>query len=168
VRHEFALLLVIALPLSAADNIYESPAGHQCLVEVLRKSAWGLGGPFERAAFITEQPDGTLGCVEWPAMHTYHAEQFRGLIPPQAIAIVHTHPVQFQMPSVQDNDEATRLGIPIYTLTIRGVYKSVPGQERAVMITNKQSWITERPSLTAPLRADKLSIDVKSDGLANK
>jgi len=167
VKHALPLLFAIALPLSAADNVYESPAGHQCLVEVLRKSGWGLAGPFERAAFIVQKLDGTLGCEEWPSVHAYHAEQFHGAIPPQAIAIVHTHPVNYPMPSEHDNKEATRLAIPIYTLTIRGVYKSVPGVQGAVMITNRQSWIRETPSL-APLRADKLSIDVKSDGLANK
>lgn len=167
-RPALPLLLLFALPLFAADNVYESPSGHQCLVEILRKSGWGLGGPFERAAFIVENLDGSLGCQEWPSVHEYQSEKFRGAIPPQAIAIVHTHPVQFPKPSEQDNGEATRLGIPIYTLTIRGVYKSMPGQAQAVMITNRQSWIRETPSLKNPLRADKLSVDVKSDGLANK
>jgi hypothetical protein len=167
-RRALPLLLLIALPLAAADNVYQSPIAHQCLVDLLRKSGWGLAGPFERAAFITEQLDGTLGCQEWPSMHTYHTEQFHGGIPPQAIAIVHTHPVQFPKPSEEDAAEATRLGIPIYTITIRGVYKSEPGAQYALVITDKQSWIRETPGLTAPLRADKLSIDVKSDGLANK
>jgi len=168
VRRALPLLLLFALPLFAADNVYESPSGHKCLVEILRRSGWGLGGPFERAAFIIENLDGSLGCKEWPSAHEYHAEKFFGAIPPQAIAIVHTHPVQFPMPSKQDDAEATRLGIPIYTLTIRRVYKSVPGQDQAVLITDRQSWIRETPSLKPPLRADKLPVDVKSDGLANK
>lgn len=167
-RRALPLLLLFALPIFAADNVYESPSGHQCLVETLRKSAWGLGGPFERAAFIIENLDGTLGCQEWPAVHDYRSEKFHGAVPPQAIAIVHSHPVQFPKPSGQDNQEATRLGIPIYTLTIRGVYKSVPGQDRAVLITGQQSWIREKPPLKTPLRADKLPVDVKSDGLTNK
>ena len=167
-RRALPLLLLFALPLFAADNVYESPSGHKCLVEILRRSAWGLGGPFERAAFIIENLDGSLGCQEWPAIHAYHSEQFHGAVPPQAIAIVHSHLVQFPKPSEQDSEEATRLGVPIYTLTIRGVYKSVPGQEHAVLITDRQSWIRETPSLKPPLRADKLPVDVKSDGLANK
>jgi hypothetical protein len=168
VRRALPLLLLFAVPIFAADNVYDSPSGHQCLVEVLRKSGWGLGGPFERAAFITEQLDGSLGCQEWPSVHEYRTEKFFGAIPAQAIAIVHTHPVQFPKPSKQDDAEATRLGIPIYTLTIRGVYKSVPGQDHVVMIADRQSWIRETPSLKPPLRADKLAVDVKSDGLSNK
>ena len=166
-RRALPLLLLFALPLAAADSVYQSATAHRCLVELLRKSGWGLAGPFERAAFITEQLDGTLGCQEWPSMHAYRSEQFHGGIPPMAIAIVHTHPVQFPKPSEQDAEEATRLGIPIYTITIRGVYKSEPGAQHAIVITDKQSWIRETPGLTA-LRADKLSVDVKSDGLANK
>lgn len=167
-RRAFPLLLLIALPVAAADNVYDSATAHRCLVEILRKSAWGIGGPSERAAFIVEQNDGTLGCQEWPSMHTYHSEQFRGAMPPQVIAIVHTHPVQFPMPSGQDNEEATHLGIPIYTITIRGVYKSEPGGTHAVKITDKQSWIRDTPPSTAALRTNKLPIDVHSDGLANK
>ena len=145
-RRAFPLLLLIALPLAAADNVYQSPTAHQCLVEILRKSGWGLAGPFERAAFITQELDGTLGCREWPSMHTYRSEQFHGDIPPQAIAIVHTHPVQFPKPSEQDAEEATRLGIPIYTITIRAVYKSEPGAQRAVVIAERQGWIWEVPA----------------------
>lgn len=165
-RRALPLVFLFALPLAAADNVYESPSGHQCLVEILRKSAWGLGGPSERAAFITEQLDGALRCEEWPAMHTYHAEHYHGAVPPQAIAIAHTHPVNFPFPSVQDEEEATRLGIPIYTITIRGVYKSMPGVRYAVMITNRQAWIRETPSLAA-LQASG-STAAKSDTASNR
>src|SRR2546423_840839 len=161
-RRALPLLLLIALPLTAADNVYQSPAAHRCLVELLRKSGWGLAGPFERAAFITEQLDGTLGCQEGPSMHTYHTEQFHGDIPPQAIAIVHTHPVQFPKPSEQDAEEATRIGIPIYTITIRGVDKSEPGAQRAIAITEEQAWNRPTAHPTA-VRAEKLSTDAKSD-----
>src|SRR5262245_17672952 len=118
-RRAIPLLLMLALPALAADNIYDSAAGHKCLVDLLRKNAWGLSGPYERAEFIIEQPDGSLTCEEWPAMHSFNAEHFHGAVPRDAIAIVHTHPVQFPFPSPQDNEEATRLGIPVYTLTIR-------------------------------------------------
>lgn len=165
-RRALPLLFLIAIPLAAADNVYESPITHRCLVELLRKSGWGLAGPFERAAFITEQVDGSLGCEEWPSMHAYHSEQFRGAIPPQAIAIVHTHPVQYPMPSFQDNEEATRLGIPIYTITIRGVYKSLPGEKSARLITDKQSWIRETPRGTT-LQASG-SATTRTDAATNR
>ena len=160
--------LALALPLQAADAIYESASGHDCFVDLLKKSAWGLSGPWERAAFVVINNDGTYGCIEWPNLHSYQAEGFYGIVPKNAVAIVHTHPVQFQRPSPHDDEEATRLDLPIYTITIRGVYKSLPGEEHAVVITNRQAWINEKHPLTAGLRPDRLSADVNSNGVSNK
>ncbi|HEY6844167.1 MAG TPA: hypothetical protein VI391_08370 [Thermoanaerobaculia bacterium] len=161
------LLFALALPLQAADAIYESAAGHDCFVKLLKESGWGLGGPYERAAFVVVNNDGTYGCIEWPNLHVYQAEGFYGTVPSNAVAIVHTHPVQFVRPSPHDDEEATHLDLPIYTLTIRGVYKSIPG-EPAVMITDKQSWINNKRPLTAGLRPDRLPADVNSNGVSNK
>ena len=164
----FLLAIAFAVPLFAADDIYDSAAGHRCLVDLLRKTAWGLAGPYERAEFIIANPDGTLTCSEWPADHGYQAEHFKGAIPKNTIAIAHTHPVQFPRPSYQDGEEANRLRIPIYTLTIRGVYKSVPDQKLPEVVTDRQSWIKETPASTASLRPNKLPVDVQADGLSNK
>jgi len=161
------LFALLALPLQASDAIFESAAGHACFVDLLKRSGWGLGGPWERAAFVVQNNDGTYGCIEWPSLHVYQAESFYGLIPPNTVAIVHTHPVQFVHPSSNDDEEATRLDLPIYTLTIRGVYKSVPG-ENAVVITDRQSWIRDKPPLTAGLRPNGLPADVNGNGVSNK
>jgi len=167
VRRLLPLLFALALPLQASDAVYESAAGHACFVDLLRKSGWGLAGPWERAAFVVVDNDGTYRCVEWPSIHVYQAESFSGMIPPNTVAIVHTHPVQFTRPSYHDDDEATRLDLPIYTITIRGVYKSVPG-EKAVTITDKQAWVNEKRPLTAGLRPNGLPADVNSNGVTNK
>jgi len=162
------LALALAVPMFASDDIYDSAVGHKCLVDLLRKTAWGLGGPYERAEFIIANPDGTLTCEEWPGAHSFQAEHFRGAIPPNTIAIVHTHPVQFPRPSEQDQEEASRLGIPVYTLTIRGVFKSMPDQRLPEVVTDRQSWIKETPASTASLRPNKLPVDVQGYGLSNK
>jgi len=169
-RRAIPILFACSLALSAfaSDNVYDSAEGHKCLVDLLRKSAWGLGGPYERAEFIIENPDGTLTCSEWPGAHSYQAEHFRGAVPHNTIAIVHTHPVQYPRPSEQDEDEASRLGMPVYTLTIRGVYKSMPDQRLPELVTDRQSWIKETPPSTATLRPNKLPVDVQGDGLSNK
>src|SRR2546423_49493 len=62
------------------------------------------------------------------------------------IPIVHTHPVAYPRPSEQDKLEATRLGIPIYVLSIEGVYKAVPGAERETTIVKRQAWIRQVPN----------------------
>lgn len=167
VKRLLPLLLALALPLQAADAIYDSAAGHDCFVNLLKKSGWGLGGPYERAAFVVVNNDGTYGCIEWPNLHVYQGEGFYGKVPTNAVAIVHTHPVQFVRPSPHDNDEATELDLPIYTITIRGVYKSIPGEPER-MITDKQSWIRETRPLVAGLRPNGLPANVNSNGVLNK
>lgn len=147
-KHAIHLLFLFALPLYAADDIFDTVDGHACFREILRKSGWGLAGPYERAAFVIEQSDGSIACAEWPSMHTYHAEEFRGDVPEHTIAIAHTHPAEYPLPSQHDYDEATRLGIPVYTITIRAVYKSMPGDRQRYVITEKQSWIRETPATT--------------------
>ena len=167
VKRLLPLLLALALPLQAADGIYDSAAGHDCFVNLLKKSGWGLGGPYERAAFVVVNNDGTYGCIEWPNLHVYQAEGFYGKVPANAVAIVHTHPVQFVRPSPHDDEEATQLDLPIYTITIRAVYKSTP-DDREVLLANKQSWINETRPLVAGLRPNGLPADVNSNGVSNK
>jgi hypothetical protein len=144
-KRAILLLLFAALPLSASDRIFDSVVGHDCFRALLQKNGWGLAGPYERAEFILQQDDGSLTCQEWPSIHSYLGEQFHGVVPPHTIAIAHTHPAQFPLPSEHDNDEAVRLGLPVYTISIRGVYKSIPGAARAEVITSQQSWIRETP-----------------------
>lgn len=166
----FALLLALAVPLHAADDVFDSVAGHDCFRELLRKSGWGLAGPYERAAFVVEQSDGSIACEEWPSLHSYHSEEFHGMVPPHTIAIAHTHPAEYPLPSPHDDDEATRLGIAIYTITVRGVYKSLPGGPPLHQITNKHSWIDEKPGLAAAaaLRPDKFAVDLNRDRLSDE
>ena len=127
------------------DAIFDSPVGHTCFRDLLQKAGYGLAGPYERAAFVIEQNDGSMVCRPWPSMHSYLSESFHGLMPERTLAIVHTHPVEYRMPSEKDREEATRLGIPIYVVTLRGVYKAIPGAPQVAMLADQQSWIREAP-----------------------
>ncbi len=147
-------LVVFALaPLAPAttierDAIFATQVGHDCFRDLLKKAAWGLSGPFERAAWIVETSDGSFACQEWPSTNSYLSESFYGIIPTHAVGIVHTHPVAFPMPSFQDRREATRLGMPIYVVTIRGVYKAVPGAPRVATLADEQSWTRTKAPAT--------------------
>src|SRR5947209_1109703 len=145
-RRAILLLFVVAAPLYAEVELFDTVEGHGCFRDLLHKSGWGLAGPAERAAFVVEQSDGSIQCQEWPAMNIYHGDLFHGVPPQNTIAIVHTHPAAYPLPSEHDNDEATRLGLPIYTVTIRAVYKSLPGDPKFHALTVKQSWIRQTPS----------------------
>ena len=107
------LAVLLLLPIAARANddpVFDSPAMRVCFVDLLRKVGWGLAGPFERAAFVIEGADGSLSCDPWPSTHGYLTESFHGIVPEHAIAIVHTHPVRFPMPSQQDQDDQSGHG----------------------------------------------------------
>jgi hypothetical protein len=140
--------MIVSAPAMAEepDVIFDNVVGKMCFRDLLRDSGWSLNGPWERAAFVIQQSDGSIACQCWPSRHSYLTESFNGLIPENTIAIVHTHPVEFPKPSQKDKDEATRLGIPIYVLTIRGVYKAVPGVRNTATVLEHQAWYRQVPN----------------------
>jgi len=71
----------------------------------------------EQAAFLTEHSDGTLGCVLWPATTERDALTFHGAIPIGTIAVLHTHPRQWQDPSAQDALLSKRLDMSVVVVT---------------------------------------------------
>jgi hypothetical protein len=87
----------------------------------------GTHPEYERAAFITEQPDGTLALLHWPFDHLRDQAQWRAKLPPHAIAIVHTHPIGQPRPSYNDMMVATRIGIPVIAVTRLSVCIAMPG-----------------------------------------
>jgi hypothetical protein len=71
----------------------------------------------EQAAFLTEQPDGSLACVLWPATTERAASTFHGDVPADTIAVLHTHPRQWQDPSAQDGILSKQLGLSVVVVT---------------------------------------------------
>ncbi len=138
-------LLLLAAPAMAADTIFESDSGRGCFSRILKDSGWGLLGPFEHAAFIVERVDGSFDCVKWPHVHSYLGESYHGVVPPGTVAIAHTHPVEFRYPSIQDKEEATRIGLPIYVLTILGVYRTDPQKNNVAELALGRRWMKQRP-----------------------
>jgi Prokaryotic homologs of the JAB domain len=104
-----ALLLLAAL---------SSPQAHFWYDDLLARSGYG-NLPFERAAFLIREADGTLTTQPWPDASFRHAT-FRGAIPQRTIAIVHTHPKGEPRPSWRDRQEAKRLGIAVIVVTSDG------------------------------------------------
>ena len=140
------MVLIVPAMADEHDAIFDNVIGKMCFRDLLRDSGWSLNGPWERAAFVIQNPDGSIQCQLWPAKHSYLAESFNGLVPEHTIAIVHTHPVDYPRPSEQDKQEATRLGMPIYVLTIQGVYKAIPSVDVVTTVTKHQAWIRQVPN----------------------
>ena len=76
---------------------------------------------FEHAAFIARDGDGSLRLIEWPWTHGFRSTEWRGPLPPNVVAIIHTHPKQIPLPSDRDVRTAMRLKIPVFALTPRSV-----------------------------------------------
>jgi hypothetical protein len=84
---------------------------------LLKDAQWGISR-FEQAAFAVHERDGRIDFVRWPASrrHDFRAD-YRGSMPANAFAIVHTHPNGYPEPSSNDVAVARRLGIPVYVVT---------------------------------------------------
>jgi len=142
-------LLILALlpadPLRAAisDGLFSIGTARGYFQDVMRASLTGRPD-MERAAFIVGHGDGSLSCQFWPPMSRYHQEVFHGGLPPGTVAIIHTHPGDSPRPSADDQFEADRLGIPIYVLTRRDVYKAEPGQRTATAVVISKPWLNDR------------------------
>ena len=83
------------------------------------------GGDFtvERAAFVIAEPDGRLKLEHWPQVRAYRSEKFYGIVPPNTIAIIHTHPrFSDPRPSTSDLDEARRVGLPFWVVSRAALY----------------------------------------------
>lgn len=87
---------------------------------LLAAARWGTT-QYERAAFATIASDGKLEFVLWPRSDRELRADFAGAQPAGTIAIVHTHPNCYPLPSDHDAEVARRLGIRVYTLTRNAV-----------------------------------------------
>ena len=135
------MLMLSFVAAAAIDLLATSESGRAAFNEVLRQGWWGFTRT-ERAVFVISREDGTFGCVAWPAHHVEGSEMFYGRIPDATVAIIHTHPLEWPLPSLQDRAEADRLGIPIYVVTPRRVTKALPGERRAVEVARNPRWLT--------------------------
>ncbi|HEY0142306.1 MAG TPA: Mov34/MPN/PAD-1 family protein [Thermoanaerobaculia bacterium] len=111
-------LLLAALPILVVptDAIRQSPDAQRCFAQLLELSGHGRRND-ERAAFLTWEGSGRVGCVVWPATNQHRRASYRGKWPENTAAIAHTHPRSQPEPSVQDRAEARRIGIPIFVVT---------------------------------------------------
>jgi len=98
-----------------------------CAVLAIALSVEGLAweliqqiGPdddYERAAFIIRGADGELSLVNWSEDHLFRQARWTGRIPENVVAVMHTHPLRFPRPSVNDIAQSQRIGMPIYVVT---------------------------------------------------
>jgi proteasome lid subunit RPN8/RPN11 len=91
----------------------------------------------ERAMFLTRDGSGALDAQLWPATYERRKASFHGPIPPNTVAIAHTHPQGMPEPSQHDIDEAERTGLPIYVVTRTSIARVDPDRHTEELVSKK-------------------------------
>lgn len=100
---------------------------------LLKDAQWGFSR-IERAAFAVRDRHGRTHFVRWPLRWQDRRAGYRGSIPPDTFAIVHTHPNRYPEPSADDTSVARRLGIPVYVVTRWGVFVTTGREGKIITV----------------------------------
>jgi proteasome lid subunit RPN8/RPN11 len=97
--------------------------------------------PHERAGFLVRETDTTtLTIAPFPLSGFAHARH-RGAVPPNAIAVVHTHPSSSShWPSSHDVSEARRLRMPVLVIAREGITAAMP--DGSIVELEGRQWLT--------------------------
>lgn len=113
------------------------------IVEAFGK-AWRRSGdgtsPLEGVVVILRMVDGTYSGREMGTTNEHRRFTFRWQ--PGTVAIVHTHPNSSD-PKPQDEDliAAHKYGVPVFTITSRGMYVYDPGPKKISRVLNDMDWL---------------------------
>jgi JAB domain-containing protein similar to deubiquitination enzymes len=94
----------------------------------------------EHAAFVVKRTDGKLAVIKWSTDCAALRKSYHGIVPPNTIAIVHTHPEGRREPSMQDIGEARRIKLPICVLTRRGIWMADPVEGKSIALLDDPAW----------------------------
>lgn len=91
--------------------------------DLLKRSGYGQWAQ-EHAAFIIRDPQGNHQLLHWQYQREFQRATYRGSVPPNAVAIIHTHPNALPNPSSGDRRLAHRTGLPVYVVTRREITRT--------------------------------------------
>jgi hypothetical protein len=81
----------------------------------------------ERSAWIIRTPQGGIIFMRWAPSASRNKEYWRGPIPKNVVAQIHTHPVNLdRKPSNKDANVARSLNIPVYVISVKGIWSVTP------------------------------------------
>ena len=111
-------------------------------VRTFRK-AWetaGLGNrDLEALVLVVEDIAGRRQALYRGPSREYRSARFSW--DPRTVAIVHTHPNRSsEKPSTQDRALADRMGVPVYTLTNRGLWGYDPSTKKTALVMDGMRW----------------------------
>lgn len=136
-------LLSIFPGVCLADRHVSDPQTLRSLSDLVIEANYGLSQT-ERAAFIIQTAEGRFALDLWPVSHAFRKSVWNGPLPGNAVAIVHTHPPGIPLPSIGDQKESERLGIPIYVLSRTAIYRIDPGSRESVRVISQSTWWRDR------------------------
>jgi hypothetical protein len=131
------------LALSSAD--YAISKFDNGIVKAFEK-AWERSGDgassLEGVVLILRMADGSFSGRDMGATNEYR--RFTFAWHPAAIAIVHTHPNSADpKPCDEDLAVADKYGVPIFTITSRGMYVYDPGTKKISKVMNDLEWLDQ-------------------------
>lgn len=124
------LLACLNFLVPCADAAEEEPPNCETLAffyNLWEESAFGKApNRIERAAWIIQE-NGTSQFQRWPQSGERNKELWKGPIPENVIAQVHTHPANRDpRPSNNDAAFARKVNVPVYTITGSGIWRVTP------------------------------------------
>ena len=104
------------------------------------QSSGGGNSDRESVVLIFRTEDGSYTGLSLRATHEYH--RFTFCWRPNALAIVHTHPNSCDpKPSPHDKRVAEQYHVPIFTITLRGMYVYNPATRMTSKVMNDLDWL---------------------------
>jgi hypothetical protein len=113
-------------------ELARDPAIVEGLWDMFRRAQYGFSH-FEQAAFVVAAPDGTLSLVPWPMTAIEDESHWKGPLPSNAVAIVHTHPNTSPRPSRLDARTSIKTGLAVYVVTRNTIQKTSAGITEVVV-----------------------------------
>jgi hypothetical protein len=123
---------------SVEESMLSDSATRAYLAHLLRLGGGGFRNT-ERAAFLVIDDDGNYRCLLWPYHNGFLREEFHGTIPPGTVAVMHTHPNRYPHPSLHDQGEAVRIGLPFLVVSRQHIY-AVTLEGRVLAIVEREWW----------------------------
>ncbi len=97
------------------------------LYDLWSDSWFGEDPTREKSAWMIRNPEGKFEWKRWPATRKWKKEIWKGAIPANIVAQVHTHPVNTDpRPSTKDRIFSKTANVLLYTVSRKGIWKVTP------------------------------------------
>jgi proteasome lid subunit RPN8/RPN11 len=131
------LNVIAALLLTFTSIDVRDPVVHGVMTDLLRHARFGMSNT-EEAAFLIRNADGATFFLHWRSDGELNQATWTGPIPAGTVAILHTHPNYFPIPSNRDIRVARTIAIPVYVITRNRITRT-DGDKPVVVVSGDWS-----------------------------